>query len=148
MALSPSEGKSRTDSFAAGGFFCLVALIPGIVLRRSGERQLRADAFEQTLIGYIKSFDRFSAAELAAKTERSEMEVEQMLARLVARRDVDLVFHRPDRTWLHRGRIEGDHDIIERCTACGASIGQQLILRGERIRCTYCDAYLDPVADA
>jgi hypothetical protein len=90
----------------------------------------------------MRSFDRFTSRELADRIARSEMEVERLIARLSTRPDLDLVFHRPDRSWVHRGRIGEDHDIVDHCGNCGAHVGQQLILAGERIRCTYCDRVL------
>ncbi|MEM9301062.1 MAG: hypothetical protein AAGE01_03070 [Pseudomonadota bacterium] len=142
MLADPLEGEGRLESLVPGLFFCAVTLIPGVVLLLSGRRKRRTGEFEQTMLGYIRSFDRFSAQELAKRIDRSELEVEQLIARLSTRPDLDLVFHRPDRTWAHRGRISEDHAIVDHCSSCGAHVGQQLILEGERIRCTYCDQVL------
>ena len=71
------------------------------------------------------------------------MEVEGLIVRLGNRDDIDLVFHRPDRSWLHRGRIDPGHNVVTQCPSCGAQVGAQLVMAGEKIPCQYCNTPLE-----
>lgn len=139
MVFSPVEpDDGPIESLIPGLFFGGVFLIPGMILYRSGHRKMEEQKFEKTLAGYVRSLDRFTSAELATKTGLPEMEAEQWVMRLANEPDIDLVLHRPDRTWLHRGRLADDDDVIDHCSSCGADVGKQVILAGEKISCQYC----------
>jgi hypothetical protein len=142
MFLDPLDGETPGQSVIPGLFFGSVVVVPGLALFWWGRAREAAAEFEETLMGYIRSHDRFTTDEMAAKVGQPAIEVERLVVRLGNRDDIDLVFHRPDRTWLHRGRINVAHAVVDRCPSCGASIGSQIIFAGEQIACPYCDSPL------
>lgn len=147
MFLDPLEGEGRVESLVPGLFFGSVVLAPGLAAFLWGHRRERQAAFEETLLGYVRSHDRFTSEELARKVGRTEAQVEELIAQLTNRPDVDLVFHRPDRSWMHRGRIREAHAVVSKCPSCGAGVGSQLIFAGEDIACPYCSSPLRSTRD-
>lgn len=138
MYLDPVEGKTAFQSLIPGLFFGAVCLVPGFWLYSSAKKAQRQRDFEERLLGYVRGFDRFSSAELAEKIGHTEMEVEGHIARLSARTDIELVFHRPDRTWYHLNRVADEDDVVRNCKSCGADVGTQLVFKNETVACTYC----------
>jgi hypothetical protein len=123
MFLDPLEGQGRGESLVPGLFFGSVALVPGLALFLWARGREAATRFEDMLLGYVRSHDRFTTDEMAAKVHRPPPEVEAAIVLLGNRDDLDLVFHRPDRAWMHRGRIRVEHAVVTKCPSCGAGVG-------------------------
>lgn len=142
MFIDPLEGETRGESLIPGLFFGSVALVPGLALFWWGRSKEAAAHLEETLLGYVRSLDRFTTDELARKVDLSPAQVEEHIVRLGNRTDLDLAFHRPDGAWMHRGRIRVAHAVVNKCPSCGAGVGAQIIFAGEDIACPYCDSPL------
>jgi hypothetical protein len=144
MALSPLEpDDTLTESLTPGLFFASVLFVPGMVLYVVGKRAQKEQEFLQAVTGMMRSHDAFTAAELALRIGRSELETEQLIHRIDERTpDLDLVFHRASRRYIHRTRLEAGAYVVERCGRCGAPTGHQVVLPGEWPTCAYCQAPL------
>jgi hypothetical protein len=143
MLVDPHEGDSAAQSLAPGLFFGSVFLLPGLAMFFVGRRARREQEFIDGVTGMIRSHDRFSVGELAAKIGRTELETESLVSRVVADDNgIDLVFHRPTREYIHRGRLAADGRVVDRCSACGAPTSHQVVFPGETVPCTYCNAPL------
>ncbi|MEZ4385899.1 MAG: hypothetical protein R3A79_31560 [Nannocystaceae bacterium] len=115
----------------------LFAIPGGMILWRVRLARAR-EQFDSQLRGFVTSLDSFTPGELAQKIGRSEMETESLLAALIAGRQVDLAFHRQTGRYLHRGRLQRAHQVIDRCSSCGAAVGHELVFAGESAQCRYC----------
>lgn len=146
MFLDPLEGDTHVESLLPGLFFGSVLLVPGLALFWWGRSRESAARMEETLLGYVRSLDRFTTDELAHKVGQTPMMVERHIVRLGNRADLDLVFHRPGGAWMHRGRIHVAHAVVDRCPSCAAGVGAQIIFAGEHIACPYCDSPLEAAA--
>jgi len=122
------------------GFFGIPG---GIMLWRARLARARED-FAAKLIGFVQSLDNFTVSELASKIGRTELETDGLIASLISQRRVDLAFHRQSGRYLHRGRIQRTHQVIDRCQSCGAAVGHELIFDGETPECRYCGVRLRP----
>ncbi len=142
MCLGPLEDRTRMEALIPGLFFGSVALVPGVGLFWWGRAKEAEAEAEELLLGYVRSHDRFTSGEMATKLGRNEVEVEQSIVTLGNRSDLDLVFHRPDRAWMHRGRIKTAHAVVDKCGSCGANVGHQIVFEGESVACQYCDSPL------
>lgn len=120
-----------------GGMMLLIMFgIPGALLMWRG----RKAAKKALLVGFLTSRDRIQVSEVARMTGRPELETEQLLAQLNQEHRLDLVYVPDERHYVHRSRLSTTHEIPERCPACGAPTENQLVLKGERVTCKYCDA--------
>lgn len=138
--LTLIEGNPK-HSGAPYGFamFAILLGLPGMTTLWRLHRRKQARAFHAQLLGYAKSYDAFTAEELARKIGRTEMETEGLVAALIQSDGLELVFHRKSRQYMHRKRLKTNHRILNRCTACGASIGSQIIFEDEIVTCQYCE---------
>ncbi len=146
MFVDPLDDQTRVESLVPGLFFGSVVLVPGLALFWWGRAREAATRFEETLLGYVRSRDRFTTDQLAKDLGRPAAQVEEQIVLLGNRDDLDLVFHRPDRTWLHRGRVRVAHAVVTKCPSCGAGVRSQIIFAGEDIACPYCDSPLQEAA--
>ena len=145
MVLDPQKGATRLQSLMPGLFFGMVLLAPGLILYFVGRKADRDKEFMDSLTNLIRSHDRFTVAEIAMKTGRTELETERLIAQ-VDHRDtqIDLVFHRPTRQYMHRGRLAQAERVVERCPRCGAPTQREVVFWGEQPLCMYCNAPLLP----
>jgi hypothetical protein len=115
---------------------------PGALILWRTTRLEREQAFRLELSGFIRTHDRFTSEEMAQKVGRSVMEVEKLIAQIAHEDKMDLVFHRSDRTYLHRGRIAQTARVYEACPSCGAALSNEVALEGEQVICVYCNRVL------
>lgn len=143
FVLSMLAGAEEEPDPALGGII-LAALfgIPGAVIRWRVGLAVKRETFEAEFRGYLMSLDAFTPAELAAKIGRSEMETSGLVARAIDEHGLDLVFHRKTGQYLHRNRIRRTHQVIDRCHACGAAAGHEIVFAGELVNCKYCGTAL------
>ncbi len=93
-------------------------------------------------MGIVRSHDRFTTTEVSDKLELPFDAAEALILELAQRPDLDLVFHRPDQSWMHRGRLRVKHAVVTKCPSCGAGVGSQVVFAGESVACPYCDSPL------
>src|SRR5882724_840951 len=128
MVADPKKGETTMQSAAPGLFFGTAFLFPGLALFLYGRRVRRDNEFLEAVTGMVRSHDRFTVADLANKIGRTELETEGIVARIiVAHNGVDLVFHRPSRTYMHRGRLAAGQHVIDRCPSCGAPTQRDVV---------------------
>jgi hypothetical protein len=143
MYMDPLKGDTPTQSLAPGLFFGSALIVPGLLLFVYGRRARQDAEFVEAVTGMVRSYDRFTVAELAQKIGRTELETETLVARIIAANNgVDLVFHRPSRSYIHRARLAAGQRVVERCPSCGAPTNREVVFDGERVPCTYCGATL------
>lgn len=142
MFADPPDGDTRLQALVPGLFFSSVTLVPGILIFIWGFFGDRARAFEEQVAGLIRNHDRFTVGEMAKKIGKNELETEVLISRLSVRQKLDLVYHRPTREYLHRGLLDNNSQIVDRCPSCGGSVGRQVVFRGESVQCSYCGAAL------
>lgn len=132
---------SQDKGSAIGGFAMFTAFfgIPGALLLWRGKAlQSRAE-----LAGLIRVYDRFTAAEIAKKVGLREPEADRLILRLAQEEKLDLVFHRPDRSYMHRSRIPAQGvRVFDTCRSCGARLPHEVALEGENAACVYCGSAL------
>jgi len=140
-AIASPDEKSWS---AVMGMLLLTGLfgIPGGLLLWRTRLARRREEFNKRLIGFITSLDNFTVAELAGKIGRTELETNGLIATLISEQAVDLAFHRQTGCYLHRGRLQRNYRIIDRCQSCGAAVGQELVFDGETPECRYCGVRL------
>jgi len=134
-------GEPEKSRNAMVGLLMLAGMfgIPGAIAVIQRRAVLERQELRQQLIGLIRSHDAISVAELARKIGKTELEAESLLAQLVASSDLDLVFHRSRREYLHRGRIQQAYSFFDLCPSCNARIPAQVVFETETIVCEYCD---------
>ncbi len=143
MFADPTKGDTAAQSLAPGLFFGTAFLTPGLLLFLYGRRAYQDAEFLTAVTGMVRSYDRFTVAELAQKIGRTELETEALVARIIASNSgIDLVFHRPSRSYIHRARLAAGQHVVERCPSCGAPTNREVVFDGERVPCTYCGAVL------
>ena len=138
-----TTGDPKAQS-ATMGFLFLAALLgipSGIALVRA-RAKVRDRELLDVILGFVRSRDSISPAELARKTELTEMAAETMLIRLMEAKEVDLVFHRSRDEYLHRQRIAETHRFFDKCTSCGAVLRAQVVFADETVHCEYCNTPL------
>src|SRR5688572_15252364 len=83
------------DTKAMAGFLMIASFfgVPGGLMLWRGTLIGREQKFREELGGYMRTHDRFTAKEMAAKIGKSEMETESLIARIANEQKVDLVFH-------------------------------------------------------
>lgn len=145
MFLDPLEGASPVESLAPGLFFAGVALVPGLTLTLWARAKEQTERAAQRLLGFVRSSDAFTAIAVAQHLGGTPAEAEEAIQALAARPDLDLVFHGPDRSWMHRARIKTRHAIVSRCASCGGNVGAQVVFVGETVACSYCGVALPSV---
>jgi len=145
MLLDPLEGATPGESVAPGLFFAGVALVPGLALTLWARAKDKAEREALRLLGFVRSSDSFTATEVAHHVGGTPAEAEEAIQVLAARADLDLVFHAPDRTWMHRARIKKKHAIVSKCGSCGGNVGAQVVFVGETVSCQYCGTALASV---
>ena len=145
MFLDPLEGESRAGSLAPGLFFAAVALVPGLTLTLWARAKDRAEREAVRLLGFVRSNDRFTAIEVSQHLGGTPAEAEEAIQALAGHSDLDLVFHSPDRSWMHRARIKTQHTVVSKCPSCGGNVGSQVVFVGERVSCSYCGVALPSV---
>ncbi len=139
FGLLLAVGHENDPDPAFGGILLTVMFgVPGGILRWRIRTARKREQFEAEFRGYLMSLDAFTAGELAAKIGRTEMETSGLIARAIADEGLDLVYHRKDGKYLHRNRIRRAHQVIDRCHACGASTGHEIVFAGETVACKYC----------
>ncbi|HEX3595507.1 MAG TPA: hypothetical protein VHU80_10405 [Polyangiaceae bacterium] len=143
MYMDPVKGDTPTQSLVPGLFFGTAFVIPGLLLFVYGRRARLESEFFEAVTGMVRSYDRFTVAELAQKIGRTELETEGVVARIIAANNgVDLVFHRPSRSYIHRSRLAAGQHVVDRCPSCGAPTNREVVFDGERVPCTFCGAAL------
>jgi hypothetical protein len=143
MFAAPTKGEGAVASLAPGLFFGSVLLVPGLFLYFYGRRDFRDAEFLSAVTGMVRSHDRFSVAELSRKIGRTELETEGIVARIIgADNGVDLVFHRPSREYIHRGRLTAGQRVVDKCPSCGAPTEREVVFGDEHVPCTFCGAKL------
>lgn len=141
MVATPKPGQKPMESLAPGLFFGSVALVPGAILFVAGSRAQKEREFLDGVAGLIRSHDSFQIGEMAIKIGRTELETEAIVHRIdFHAKDIELVFHRPTRSYMHRARMQRGSLLVERCPACGAPTGLQVVFAGESGVCTFCGA--------
>ncbi len=141
--LAPDDDDTPLEAAIPGIFFGVCALLPGASLLYVGRREHAHATFRTQVATLIRMHDRFTVTELAAKIGRNELETLAVITEVMAEHDdIDLVFHRADQTYLHRGRIDEGFEVVEKCPSCGASASNQVVFRGERVLCSFCDVPL------
>ena len=132
------DDKSEQDVVL--GFLMMTAIFgfPGAIALYQTKKAERAREFRSQLVGYLRTHDRFTVEEMARKIGKTEMETDQLIARIVDEEKLDLVFHRPDRTYMHRNRVASGARVLEKCGSCGAALHHELVLEGEVVSCAYC----------
>ena len=143
MVLAPEKEQSVMENLTPGLFFGSVLLFPGLVLYFVGRKAKRQREFLEAVTQLVRSHDRFTVAEFAAKIGRTELETEVLINRIDHNNsDIALVFHRPTRQYMHRARVGQAQRVIDRCPHCGAPTQHEVIFPGEQARCVYCGAPL------
>jgi DNA-directed RNA polymerase subunit RPC12/RpoP len=140
LALLTIIEKDPENQDATYGFmmFTFFFGIPGVWLCIRGRRKEHYQRLSQQLSGYFRSHDSFTVAEMSQKIGKTEMETECLIFDLIETKKINLVFHRSTRQYLHKNRIHKKYHQIDRCSACGASLKQEIIFEGEQIACQYC----------
>lgn len=140
FATSGDE-QARGATFGFLFFASILGIPAGIALVRA-----RAKASQRRLqdlvVGFVRTRDSISPAELGRKTELSELEAEAMLIALIEAKEVDLVFHRSRDEYIHRARIAVSHHFFDRCNSCGAALRAQVVFEDESVHCEYCNTPL------
>ncbi len=139
MFLDPLEGKGRFDSLVPGLFFGSVAAIPGLWLYLAARASARQQDIDERAAGLVRTHDAFTTEEFARKLGVAYAKAEEEILQVAQRGEADLVFHRPDQTWMHRGRLTTKHAIVTKCPSCGAGVGAQVVFEGESVACEYCN---------
>lgn len=142
MFLDPLEGQGRVESLVPGLFFGTVALVPGLALFLWARGRERAEARVERAVGLVRSHDRFTTVELAGKLDLPFDAAEALILELAQRPDLDLLFHRPDQSWMHGARLRVKHAVVTKCPSCGAGVGSQVVFVGESVACPYCHSPL------
>ena len=132
---SDPESEGATYGFM---MFALMFGIPGLWLCFRGRKRFKHEQLNRQLSGYFKSHDSFTVTEMAQKIGKTEMETEQLIFDLLDDNKTDLVFHRKSRQYFHKNRLHKNYQQIERCSACGASLKQEIVFAGETLSCQYC----------
>ncbi|MCK6552337.1 hypothetical protein L6R52_41285 [Myxococcota bacterium] len=132
--------SKEDDRDATVGLIMIGALlgVPGGALLIRGKNAQRARELRERFVGFARTHDQFSVAEMAQKIGETELETERLVAEAVTRGELDVVFHRPDRTYLHRNRIRREFKVITKCGSCGAGLKNEVALEGEQLACPYC----------
>jgi len=139
MFLDPLEGTGRFDSLVPGLFFGSVALVPGLWLYLGARAAAREKELTERAVGLVRSHDSFTTDEFARKLGVDYAKAEEEILQVAQREDADLVFHRPDQKWMHRGRLTVKHAVVTKCPSCGAGVGAQVVFEGESVACQYCN---------
>lgn len=134
MALD-TEGDGSSAIYGAVMFALLCGIPGGILYWR-----VRANTFREKVIGYLESRNRIRVSEVAKVIGKTELDAEDLIAKLNRQETLNLVFDPQERVYVHRERISGDHEIAESCPTCGAPVETQLVLQGEKACCKYCGA--------
>jgi hypothetical protein len=142
MFLDPSDGKGRLESLVPGLFFGTVVLVPGLALFIWNRNRDRKQVLEERCLGLIRTHDRFTTSELATKLGTDFVVAQGLIQTLAERTELDLVFHRPDQSWIHRKRLQVKHAIFTNCPSCGVAVGSQVVFEDESVACPYCDSPL------
>lgn len=132
---SDPENEGATYGFL---MFAFMFGIPGLWLCIRGRKRFKHDQLNRQLSGYFKSHDSFTVTEMAQKIGKTEMETEQLIFNLLDETKTDLVFHRKTRQYFHKNRIHQNFHQIDRCSACGASLKQEIVFADEILSCQYC----------
>ncbi len=142
MFIAPAENAERLDS--VGAFACgAIGVIPGLIAWFWVTTRNKELDFSEAVLGTIRNHERFTVGELAQKIGRNELQTERLIASLSNRtEDLNLVFHRSTRQYIHLSVLQSTATVVENCPKCGAPQGRQVILEGERANCTHCDAML------
>jgi len=137
--LTVIENDPKNEG-ATYGFmmFAFMFGIPGLWLCIRGRKRYQHEQLNRQLSGYFRSHDSFTVAEMAHKIGKTEMETEQLIFNLLDEKKTDLVFHRKTRQYFHKNRIQKNFHQVDRCSACGASLKQEIVFAGENISCQYC----------
>jgi hypothetical protein len=141
LVVIEGEPQKRGAIFGFMMFAIMLGLPGAIILWLCRQREKAAE-FERQLLGYIKSYNAFTVAELAQKIGKTELETEGLVATLIAQEQLNLGFHRQTRQYLHRSRLTTAHTCLQACPSCGAAIGTEIIFEGEEVYCQYCDQLL------
>lgn len=129
---------------AVFGFLMIAAMFgfPGGIILWRGTKLQREQKFRSELAGFIRTHDRFTSEEMARKVDRTVLEVERLIAEIAHAEKMDLVFHRPDRSYMHRARIAHGARVFDACPSCGARLSHEIVLEGEQLTCVYCNSVL------
>lgn len=142
MFLHPTQNATRSDSLSGFAFGAMMA-IPGLITWLWLAHHNKQGDFRESVLGMIRNHERFTTTEMAKKIGRTELQTERLIAKLTERNDdLHLVFHRPTQQYLHRSVVEASATIVDTCPKCGAPQGQQVILQGEQVFCTHCEAQI------
>lgn len=140
LAILTSVENDPKHAGATYGFmmFAFVFGIPGIWLCIRGRKKWRYGQLLKQLSGFLKSHDTFSAADIANKIGKTEMQTESLIVQLIETEQLDILFHRPTRRYFHKNRIQKSYRQIDRCASCGASLKQEIVFANESSVCQYC----------
>jgi len=130
------DENTKSDSWSGGIMVVAMFGLPGGLLMWRG----RKAAAKAQLVGYLTSRDRIEVREVARMLKKSDLATEQILTQLNQELRLDLVYVPDDRQYIHRSRLSTTHQIPDKCPTCGAPTQNQLVLKGERVTCKYCDA--------
>lgn len=132
---------TKDKASTIGGFIMFAGFfgVPGALLLWRGKAlQMRTE-----LAGLMRVYDRFTAAEIAKKIGIREPEADRLILRLAQEEKLDLVFHRPDRSYMHKSRIAAQNArVFDACRSCGARLPHEVALEGESAACVYCGTAL------
>lgn len=136
------------DKGFSGAFYGAMLLmvlfgLPGSAIYFLNRKAIEHIDFLTRFKGFLRSHDRFTVSDIAQKIQRSELETELLIAELNQSDDnIELVFHRPTREYIHRNRLRQDERIIDRCNSCGATFTGQVLTVTEKVLCEYCGSPL------
>ncbi len=136
VPLMALDEDAKSSSWSGGVMLVIMFGLPGGLLMWRG----RKAAAKAQLVGYLTSRDRIEVREVARMLKKSALATEQILTQLNQELRLDLVYVPDKRQYMHRSRLSTTHQIPDKCPTCGAPTQNQLVLKGERITCKYCDA--------
>jgi len=136
IPLMALDEDAKSGNWSGGVMVVIMFGLPGGLLMWRG----RKAAAKAQLVGFLTSRDRIKVTEVARMIEKSELATDQLLAQLNQELRLDLIYVPDERQYMHRSRLSATHQIPDKCATCGAPTQNQLVLKGERITCKYCDA--------
>jgi len=139
VLFDEEEGKTNTDAFFGFMMFAFVLLGPGLVMLWKNKKAEKKDKLDSILMGFLRTYDRFNISEIAKKMNKSEANAEKIIFDFITRKkEIDLVYHRPSRQYMHRHIVKENHKVFTKCGNCGANLYNLIFFEGENPSCPYC----------
>jgi DNA-directed RNA polymerase subunit RPC12/RpoP len=131
---------SSEQYFGIAVFCTVVLMVPGFIIFAWGYKLGQKEREYERLAGYLKSYRRIKISDVATKIGKSEMETEQLIAKIVEKGLILGYIDRNSREFFTHQSLFHEVDRPDKCPNCGASMYTR-VLSGENAVCDYCGAH-------